>query len=374
MGFEYLPIRERGSPVALAPYRRTWTPGGAIPESFPAASSIAVGDLDGNGFDEAVFSLSDGRMARLDWRGTDPDPGVEPITFVNLRSSHPSAPAVGDLDGDGTIEIALWDDANFYVYEHNGALRTNWPQPLRPTALGDYPSLVFDERLVSPLIAEINGDDRVEVLFPRADGAIHAFDPGGDRLEDFPRAVPDGMQATPAIGDLTAGGELDLVCFGSLESITSVESVTDSLATTHVVSLSVQSLPNSTSAAKRDWPGYERDLTRQGRWVRSEPPESSDHSIEPGSFKVYPNPVRGRDVHARVILNREASVRVEVYTLEGEKALSKNLTFNEGNVVHTPFDETVDVSGLKSGIYVLRLEVGTENGTESFVASFAILR
>jgi len=47
---------------------------------------------------------------------------------------------------------------------------------------------------------------------------------------------------------------------------------------------------------------------------------------------------------------------------------------NPGGVIHTPFDESIGVGGLKSGVYILRLLVESQNGTEPFVKNFAILR
>jgi len=381
MGFSYYPLRFRGAPGPLTPQTFKWKSGVPLPTAFPAASSIAVGDLDGNGFDEAAFTLTDGRLAVYDWEGGGPvqtsttrAPSSLPLTLVELRSSHPSAPALGDVDGDGTLEIALWDDDYFYLYEHSKRLRTNWPQPLRPTALGDFPRLRFDERLVSPLVGDINGDERVELLFPKGDGAVHGFDAGGNRLSGFPRAVPDGAGATPAIGDLEGGGSLSLVTLGTAGSITASDAVSDTLLTSPFTGLSIQTLPGSEAGGNTDWFTYQRDLTRQGRWTRTSPPETASNPVEPGSFKVYPNPVRALEVHARVVLNKQATVRVEIYTLEGERAASKEAAANPGGVIHTPFDEAIDVGHLKSGVYILRLLIETQNGTESFVENFAILR
>ena len=384
MGFAYYPIRFRGTPSPLTPQVYRWTLGVPLSTSFPAGSSIAVADLDGNGFDEAVFTLPDGRLAVYDWQGGGPaeaagsaaasDASKVPLALVALRSAHPSAPALGDVDGDGTLEIALWDDDYFYLYQHNKTLRTNWPQPLRPTALGDFPALRFDERLVSPLVGDIDSDGRVEILFPRGDGSVHGFGPDGTRLSGFPRAVPDGLGATPAIADLEGDGGLSLVALGTAGSIAGSDAVTDSLLTAPFTALAVQSLPGSRAGGNADWFAYQRDLTRQGRWTRTSPPETASNPVEPGSFKVYPNPVTAGEVHARVVLNKRATVRIEIYTLEGERAASKQVAANPGGVIHTPFDESIGVGGLKSGVYILRLLVESQNGTEPFVKNFAILR
>jgi hypothetical protein len=96
--------------------------------------------------------------------------------------------------------------------------------------------------------------------------------------------------------------------------------------------------------------------------------------VEAGSFKVYPNPVRGSDLHARVVVNREVTVTVEIFNLEGELAASRSVRANPAEVPGTPVDETLRVADLKSGIYMLRLVVESALGDESFTANFAILR
>jgi len=390
MGFAYLPLRSRGNPVPLTITTFHWTVSVPVPTVFPAASSIAIGDLDGTGFDEAVFTLPDGRLALYTETGrpaafvsmaaergalaTPPEPPPSPWKFVNLRSPHPSAPALGDLDGNGTFEIALWDDDFFYVFEHNGELRTNWPQPLRPNALGDYPDLVFDERLASPLIFDVDTDNRSEVLFPRGSGGLYGFDDGGERLAGLTRAIPDGVQATPSVGYLTQGGFLSLVSLGRTAPLAGSDAVFDSLVTGSAMTLSLQTLRTGQVDSWRVWPGYQAGLERQGICLRKAPPDASDALIEAGSFKVYPNPVRGTEVHARVIVNREATVNVEIYNVEGELAASRSVRVNAAEVLGTPVDETIGVAGLKSGVYMLRLAVESPHGTESFTANFAILR
>lgn len=384
-GFAYLPLRAPESSFPLTPELFKWTPAGDPPAAFPAASSIAVGDFDGNGFDEAVFTIPDGRLAVFNRMSppfsaaeaamTPPQPPPYPLRLIELRSAHPSAPAIADVDGDGTLEIVLQDDDYFYLFEHNGELATNWPQPLRETSLGDYPDLRFDLSLVSPLAGDVDGDGRADLLFPRGDGALVAFTPGGGRLAGLARPVPAGVEATPSIGDLHGNGSLSLVVLGETNPFIAIDAVADTAVwSTPVLSMSIQTLPGAEPAGAGGWLAYQRDLTRQGRWVREAPPQTSGAVFEPGSFKIYPNPVRGGEVRARLIINSAATVALEIYNLEGERVYSASLWANPGGVIHTPFDEIIDVSRFKSGVYMLRLLVTTPNGTESMVGRFAILR
>jgi hypothetical protein len=65
---------------------------------------------------------------------------------------------------------------------------------------------------------------------------------------------------------------------------------------------------------------------------------------------------------------------MEIYNLEGERAAVEENEGNPTGAVETPFDQIINVGHLKSGIYVLRMIVQTDGGSDSFVKSFAILR
>ena len=376
-GFSYFPAKPRGDATSLTPVSVTWPSESPLPDVFPAASPVVLGDLDANGFDEAVFTLPDGRLAVFNRRGRVASEGESTdglIELVELKSASPSAPALGDVDNNGTLEIALWDDDNFYLYEHNARLRTNWPQPLRPTQLGDFPDLYFDVILTSPMVGNIDGNDGVEILYPWADGAIHGFSPNGGRFAGFPRPVPDGIVATPMIADLAGTGEMSFVSLGLVNPIATIDGVYDSVLTIPTMALAIQTLPGSVMGGDWDWPAYQRDLKRQGRLAENSPPASASRIVEPGSFKIYPNPAKGSRIHARVVLNKTSTVRVEIYNLEGERVTDLTKTGNPANATNTPFDEVIDVARLKSGVYMLRMVIESGGGSESLVKNFAILR
>ncbi len=376
-GFSYFPVKFRREAAPLTPVSVTWASELPLPVDFPAASPVVTGDLDHNGFDEAVFTLLDGRLAVFNRHGRVPAEGESTdglIELVALNSGSPSAPALGDVDNNGTIEIVLLDDDNFYIFEHNARLRTNWPQPLRQTQLGDFPELYFDAILASPMVANIDGNDGVEILYPWGDGAIHGFAPNGARVAGSPRKAPDGIVATPMIADLAGTDEMSLVSLGLVHPIVTIDGVYDSVLTVPMMSLSIQSLPGSIMGGDWDWLSYQHGLARQGRLADNSPPASAAGVVESGSFKIYPNPVRDGEVHARIVLNKTSTVRVEIYNLEGERVTDLSKTGNPADASNTPFDEAIDVTQLKSGVYMLRMVVESGGGSESFVKNFAILR
>jgi hypothetical protein len=60
--------------------------------------------------------------------------------------------------------------------------------------------------------------------------------------------------------------------------------------------------------------------------------------------------------------------------LEGLEATTRDFDVNPNGLVDTPFDEAIDVSNLKSGIYFLRLEIQGSAGSGAVYKPFAIRR
>jgi hypothetical protein len=117
------------------------------------------------------------------------------------------------------------------------------------------------------------------------------------------------------------------------------------------------------------------NLERSGRVVLSAPPTAAvAGAYDEDSFMIYPNPVEAGTVHARVTTNARATVDVFIYNLEGEEAVSRSFTVNPNDLPDTPFDEAIDVTALKSGVYLMRLRIESSAGSGSLVKPFAVRR
>ncbi|MBK7930881.1 MAG: VCBS repeat-containing protein [Bryobacterales bacterium] len=104
--------------------RRTFT---VLPTSRRVTSPLAVGDLDGDGFPEIVFStyvsnedlnghlrILDGRTGAEKFTQTDPALEVRPTAGISL----------GDIDADGRPEIVTLDEAcQVIAFEHDGVFK-----------------------------------------------------------------------------------------------------------------------------------------------------------------------------------------------------------------------------------------------------------
>jgi hypothetical protein len=68
--------------------------------------------------------------------------------------------------------------------------------------LPGFPVIVGETIISSPAVADINGDDKKEVVFGTNKGNIHAIAPDGQDISGFPILLNDIIRSSPAIGDL----------------------------------------------------------------------------------------------------------------------------------------------------------------------------
>jgi hypothetical protein len=350
--------------------RAPWIQHIPVPSGWDAASFIpsapAVGDLDRDGDDEIVIATPDGNVFVFDMSAT----GITRETGT-LRARYPSAPALGDVDGDGTLEIAIWDAEYMYLLKSNARPMLEWPRPIRIESQGDAPVIKPNRELESPLFADIDGNGAVDVVFPLDDGTLSAFHADGSALSSFPRPAPAEAGAAPTLAELTPG-TASIVTLGGYASLGGIDTVIDTLASVPASSLSIQSL-NSALAAPF-WTMSRADLARTGRAPQGGPLTTTTNTFDEESFIIYTNPVKADVVHARITTNTRASVKVAIYTLEGIAAVARQFDVNPNGLVDTPFDEAIDVSNLKSGIYLMRLEIQGSGGNGAVFKPFAIRR
>ncbi len=176
----------------------------------PINSAPSVGDLDGNGDVEVVVSLGEAVVSQQTWDG-----GVKayhhdgsPYWIFRTQDSVPldgrpdgvwATPALGDLDGDGKMEVAFGAwDRNIYLLNYDGTQR--WMLHNADTIWS------------SAALADLDGDGDLEII-TGADyhpgGYIYIFDKDGTVLvRNF---IGQTIMSSPAIGDINGDGELEIV-------------------------------------------------------------------------------------------------------------------------------------------------------------------
>jgi hypothetical protein len=178
-------------------------------------SSPAVGDIDGDGRPEIVVAVNisqdgSGQVIALNDNGTVCSGWPFPTGTIVQSSQVTSSPAIGDLDKNGTQEIVFAADRSggaVYVLNGNGTLRSGWPRG------ADCQS--GQGRSGSPVIGDINNDTFPDIVFPASNGELQVWDRNGNPLSGFPVVFATGLteatQSSPALADIDGDNLLEIV-------------------------------------------------------------------------------------------------------------------------------------------------------------------
>jgi len=219
------------------------------------ASSPAFADLDGDNRNELLFATSDGVVHALRRDGSElggwPAHGDPPPVHTDepaFRSGAVPAPkggailgsvAVGDLDGDGVPEVVAADyDGRVYAWDANG--KQLWTRHSEERFSGRPLAPFVNERhgegdrtehgfFASPVIADLDGDRRPEVILAGGDRHLYAWHGDGTAVRGFPFLVvdrskvasidPDSEEVTfkPDAGALMQGKIVDTPAVGDID-------------------------------------------------------------------------------------------------------------------------------------------------------------
>lgn len=142
-------------------------------------SSVVVADVDGNEDLEIVVTAVDGYVFVFDQAGNhiwSRQPGADIIRGLSAY----------DLDNDGSLEIivtgATYDahNINTWVYEHDGSLRTGWPQLNNDSG---YAYAVWNDNAA---VGNLDGDGMGEIVVPSDAHYICAYEPNGEQIPAHP--------------------------------------------------------------------------------------------------------------------------------------------------------------------------------------------
>ena len=176
-------------------------------------SSPALYDIDRDGRQE-IFIGADfyangpgdpaagGRFRRFDW-------GSGRVTTTWTRAAgdvHSSSASIGDINGDGRLEAVIGagdffhhPDRNkvFAYHLDNGSTVPGWPQTM--TGITG----------TAPALGDVTGDGTPEVIVATRDGVAHAYRGNGMRLWRNP-LTGFGNSASPIVADLDGDGDQDV--------------------------------------------------------------------------------------------------------------------------------------------------------------------
>ena len=161
-------------------------------------ASPKLADVDGDGLEDVVQTTSaqaGGAGTLRVWRGDgSPAPGFP----VPLPSVSIATPAVGDVDGDGDPEIFVGLLNAVTAYDHTGLPVPGLSQGWSPRGF---------------LLADIDGDGKLELVLGRTSGSLHAYEHDGTLKTTY--SIPGSSKTSiPAVGDIDLDGDLEVLAGG----------------------------------------------------------------------------------------------------------------------------------------------------------------
>jgi len=195
-----------------------WNADGSLIDGWPGWPGIQLGgyifgspalaDLDGDNKLEIVLAVEEWTGVQSRILAIDGDGATMAGWPVTLGCHMVTSPAVGDLNGDGTLDIvAAGSDGKVYSFTASGIQTPGW----QVADTGTETPYDYTLRQSSPILADIDGDDSLEVLVGCYDGKLYAYNSNGLPVYGWPKATAGPIRSTAAVGNMDNDGNWDIV-------------------------------------------------------------------------------------------------------------------------------------------------------------------
>ena len=241
--------------------------------------SPAVGDINEDGQDELVVGLT--------FAGSEPDARYGGVYAFdrsgNILPGWPfqkgwrfsSSPSLGDMDGDGDLEIGASCVAfGTYVLHHNGTLAAGWP---KTTGWPEW---------YSTILADVDGDAVPDVLTTAGSaivgGGVYAWRYDGTPIPGFPKITEVDAQGPVTVADIDEDGLVELVASSNYDYDYETQSFK------FRGSLYVWDASGGYALGSMQWPHFHHDSQHPGFYY----PDSDGDRVPDGSDNclLVPNP------------------------------------------------------------------------------------
>lgn len=313
----------------------------------PIIGSPAIADLDQNGTDDIVVVTQNGQLHILTAEGIAYQ--SDPVT-----GGATSSPVLADLDNDGFIEVLFGGLGRIWVHRFNGVLQNGGALAF---PLKDESGAIQ----ASPIIADIDADDTLEILVGSPGGLIYGLTSRGHTLTGFPLSVPGPIATSPLIDDLDNDGTLELVVF----------TTNGAIQLFHLENIDPNYIGNQIIWGQLGGGAGNSGKLQQPRVGDIEPLLAISLLPEKRAY-VYPNPIRNGDrAKIRFYISNTADVRAAIYNPLGEKV--DELTHNNP-LPNTENEISWDVADYASGFYICRLEASDGSQREVRFIKVAVIK
>ncbi|MDP8240457.1 MAG: right-handed parallel beta-helix repeat-containing protein, partial [Candidatus Hatepunaea meridiana] len=190
-------------------------PGDEEDELSGRVGSVSLGDVDHdqNNSLDVVFITADLVLHVIDaltgnpldgWENEEEETvGIKLPASIGIFDKWQMKPALANIDEDEALEIVIASPDSVYIFHHDGTIVENWPQVRN--------NLIIENWCGSPLVADVNGDEVMDIIMPNGHHQIEAWDSEtGELLEYWPIIVGDRISDV-VIKDIDNNSDIELV-------------------------------------------------------------------------------------------------------------------------------------------------------------------
>jgi len=193
-------------------------------ESIPVAVDLdGDGDLDllvGNKIEQD--DTQNGKLYRLINDGSDSAPSFRLDGDLDVGGGYHMLPAFGDLDGDGDLDAVLgtWSD-ELRLYRNDAT-----DGSIALTLVDSAVVTLTRGRNATPTLGDVDGDGDLDLFVGESSGAVNYYENTGSPLsaeftlrDDEYGDIDVGRRSLPVLHDIDADGDLDLILGSENEGV-----------------------------------------------------------------------------------------------------------------------------------------------------------
>ena len=193
------------------------TPFYTCPNSRNLSSSIVVCDFDNDGEKEIIVSSRNNGEESMSYvyvikqnssclncfNGDSINSVSIPYTTERTSGIDHSV-SVGDINKDGVLELVALGHNCVRIWNNNGDIL------LDKTVNGLFPNVSYSNNLTSPILADVSGNDTVDIVF-HINNKVYAIDYHGNELGGFPLSAVDKIENGVCVSDIDNDGKNEII-------------------------------------------------------------------------------------------------------------------------------------------------------------------